>query len=219
MRLFNGQQQLGILLRLGEDGLLSIGGVVSGGTQYDRVLACVCDQYEFTGVLAADSAAVRLNLDGFQTAAAEYVAICLRHSIIGNVESALIDIEAISVLHVELAHTNQTAAWSRLIAELRLNLVDDEREVAVAVDVRLDHVGQKLFVRGREHKRALSAIVQPEEFAAHCLASTGLVPEFERLQRGHHYFLSTGSVHLLADNLLNLAQGAQSKRHVAVHAR
>ena len=130
----------------------------------------------------------------------------------------MIDIEAISVLHVELAHTNQTAARSRLIAKLCLNLVDDERKVAVAVDIRLDHVGQKLFMRGREHKRAIPAIMQSEEFIAHRLASTGLLPEFERLQRGHHYFLSTGSVNLLADNLLNFAEGAKRKRHVTINA-
>ena len=131
----------------------------------------------------------------------------------------MVNIEAVRVFHVEFAHANEAAARARLVAELCLYLVDDERQVAVAVDIGLDHVGQQLFVSGREHERTLAAVVQPEEFAAHRVTAAGQVPVLERLEGGHLNFLTARGVHFLSNDLLDLSKRAEREGHVAIDAR
>ena len=53
---------------------------------------------------------------------------------IAHVEPGVVEVAAVGVLHDELADADQAAARARLIAELRLEVVELDRELAIALD-------------------------------------------------------------------------------------
>ena len=90
--------------------------------------------------LAANRAAVRLYHYGVEPAPLEYICVRLHHLLVAEIETLFVGVEAVGVLHVELADPQQSSSRTLLVAEFRLNLVQDAGKVAVAVDVRLDDV-------------------------------------------------------------------------------
>ena len=114
-------------------GFFGVGDVVAARAGDDGVLAGVGGQQEFVGVLAADGAAVGLGHQHRQAAAPEDVAVRLRHVLIGGVQAGVVGVEGVGVLHVELAHPYQPGAGTGFVAELGLNLVQQLRQVAVAL--------------------------------------------------------------------------------------
>ncbi len=52
--------------------------------------------------------------------------------VIGGIQTGLIQIEGVGILHNELPHAQEAGFWTRLIAELRLNLIPDLGKLLVA---------------------------------------------------------------------------------------
>ena len=71
---------------------------------------------------------------------------------------------------------------------------------------------------GHDHG-TLAAVLDAEHVEAEDLASAGGLPYFDGLEGGQAELLSAGGVHLLADDLLDLAQGAPCEGQVAVDSR
>ena len=203
--LFQGQRLLVLQRRLHAFRAFRVGRVVAGGTVDEQVLSAFGWQQELVGLLAPNGSAVRLRHNGVQAAPAIDVAISLHHGVVAAVEPFLVGVEAVGVLHVEFTHADEAGAGPGLVAELRLDLVEDLRQVAIAVNVGLHREGDHLFVRGGHHQRALPAVLQPEERLAHGLRAAGGLPKLQRMERGHSQLVAARGVHLLPDDVLDLA--------------
>ena len=214
--------RLGILVRqrrLEELGLLRVGGVVASRADDDRVLAPVGDEDELLGVASAHCAGVSVDDDCVKAAPVEDASVRCCHGVVAPVQPFRIGVEAVCVLHVEFADADEPASRSRLVPELCLNLVQNDGEVPVAVDVGLNDVGQQLLAGGREREPPVAAVCQSHHVRAVGGQPAGLLPDLQGLKLGHVELLPTGGVHLLADDLLDLPDGAPCEGQVAVHTR
>ena len=218
IHLLQGLFRYGSLLGIQALGLFGVGGVAAAGTGDDRVLAGGGGQQELVGVLAADGAAVGLGHQHGQAAAAVDVAISQGHGLVTVVQAVVVGIETVGVLHVELAHPHQAGPGTGFIPELGLNLVENHRQVAVALDIGADDAGNHLLVGGGQHHGTAPAVLHGEQHLAHGLGPARLLPQFPGLQGGHHQLLAAGGVHLLADDVLDFAQGAPGQGQVGIDA-
>ena len=119
---------------------------------------------------------------------------------------------------MEFTDADEAGTWAGFVAELGLNLVKVDGQVAIAADVAAGEVGDGLLVCGAENHRALAAVLQMEQGGAECLLASALLPEFDGLDDGHEDFLRARGVHLLSDDVLNLAHGAESHGEIGVNA-
>ena len=166
--------------------------------------------------VAADVAGVGLHRTRLQAAAGEDPHIGLVHGLVAGVGRVEADVEAVGVLHDEFLGAHQPEARPDLVAELGLYLVEGAGELAVGVDLARGEVGHHLLVRGAQNHRALGAVTEPEHARAHRAEASRLLPQFGGLERGHEDLERPGPVHLLADDALDLAQGAQAQRQEGV---
>ena len=98
-----------------------------------------------------------------QPAAVEDAVVGLDVQLVGGVEALLVAVEAVGVLHDELARAQHAGARPRLVPLLDLQVVEDLRQVAVRADVVGDVVGDGLLVGHREHQRPVGAVGEPEQ--------------------------------------------------------
>ena len=199
-------------------GLLDVRCVATGLAIDHVILAGLGRHHEFVGQAAADDAGVGLDGESLQTTALEDARVGIVHLAVAGGGRLVADIEAVGVLHDELARAHQTEARADFVAELDLDLVEIFRELAVGADLVGGERGDDLLVRGAEHPFALRVVAHLEEHITRGLVAPGLLPDFGRLQRGHEDFERAGAVHLLADDALDLAQRAQTERQKGVHA-
>ena len=170
------------------------------------------------GVLAADGPAVGLDHDRRDAAAPEDVAVGQHHALIGLVQRLGVGVEAVGVLHVELAHADQAAAGAGFVAELGLDLVYQLGEVAVALQVLLHQQGHGLLVRGGDHQFPLAAVLQPHQVRPEGSVAARLHPQLAGLERGQLDLLAAGGVHLVAHDGLDFGEASEGERGVGVHA-
>src|SRR5690606_24028968 len=113
-------------------------------------------------------------------------------------------VEAVGVLHYELACAHDAEAGAYLVAEFRLYLVEVDRELLVGADVAPDDVRHDLFVRRPDAEFALGPVLEAEELLAVVIPAPALFPELGRDDGGHQYLDGPRPVHLLADDVLDL---------------
>ena len=134
------------------------------------------------GVLSANRSRVGLDHDSIDAAAGEDVFVGLDHGVVAFVEAGLVYVEAVSVLHIELADSDQSAPGPKFVAELGLYLVEGHGQVTIAADVGFDDGGQQLFAGRGEHEVALSPVSQAEHVGAVRLVASRLLPELAGLE-------------------------------------
>ena len=98
-----------------------------------------------------------------------------------------------------------------------LDLVQVLRQLTPGTDIRADDIREDFFVRGTEAELPVVAVLQAEQFRSVLIPAAGFLPQFRRLQRRHQDLLRAGSVHLLAHDLLDLAERTPAERHEAVY--
>jgi len=59
----------------------------------------------------------------------------MKHFLIADFNAGIVNIEAVKVFHDKLAQTDQPGAGAGLIAEFDLDLIDQQRQVAVTLDM------------------------------------------------------------------------------------
>ncbi len=221
MELFGGEVAFGIgggaRGRRG-DGLFQVRRVAAGRADGDEILAGIGGDHELVGLAAAHGAGVGFDHGVFQAAALEDAAVGLVVLVVGGVESGLVDVEGVRVLHDELAHAEETGLGARFVAEFGLDLVPDLGELLVAAQLAARDGGHDLFVGHGEAEVAAEAILEAEEVVAHDVPAAGFLPDFGRIQRGQVHFLPADGVHLLAHNLLDFEEGALCQKEIAVDA-
>ena len=201
---------------LDADRLLHIGGVVAAGAVDNLVLAAPGDEHELVGVLAADGAAVRLDEQGRQAAALINFPVGLNHLPVAHVQPGLVGVKAVEVFHGELAHPDESAAGTRLVTELGLNLVKHQGEVAVAPDVAAHQLGDDFLVGGAQGQRALAAVVEGKEHLAQGFAAPGKLPQLEGLEHRQAQLLAARPVHLFPHDVLNLLEHPPGQRQIRI---
>ena len=126
--------------------------------------------------------------------------------------------EGVTILHDELAAAHDPEARTDLVAELRLDLVEVPRELAVAFHFAAHDVGDHLLVGRADHEVAVMPVLEAQEFRAVLFPAARFFPELGGLNRGHEEFDGPGAVHLLADDALDLAQSPQTHGHPGIDA-
>lgn len=121
-------------------------------------------------------------------------------------------VEGVRVLHLELAAAQHTGAGAGLVAVLRLDLVQDDRQVLVGRAHVLDDLGEDLLVRGAEEVvRALTVLEAEQQVAVLVVPAAGLVGVLGQ-ERGEQDLLAADRVHLLADDADDVLQDLLAER-------
>ena len=144
-------------------GFLRVRGVAAAVAEEYLVLADIGKVHELLAILAADRAGVRLDSYRGQTAALKYVRVRLEHRVVAAVQAFPVGVEGVEIHHDELAQADQAAPGAQLIPELGLDLIDEGRQVAVALHLLLEEIGHRLLVRRSEHHLALAPVFHREQ--------------------------------------------------------
>jgi len=131
-------------------------------------------------------------------------------------EALLVAVERVRVLHDELADAQQTAAGTGLVAVLDREVVEDLRQLPVALKLaRMERHG--LLVRDRQHVLAAGAVFEAKELRD--VVAPGLFPELERRQDRHQHLLAADRIDLLAHDLRDFLMHAPAERQKRPDAR
>ncbi len=197
---------------------LDVRGVSARGL-HEGVLADLGGVDELFGSGAAHGARGRLDRQARQPEACEGTQVGHAHGFVGGVESGVVDVEGVGVLHDEFAAAQQTGAGAGLVAVLRLDLVDRQRQVFVRGVEVLDQEGEDLLMGGSEDVVVLAAVLEMEEGGGEGLPAAGLLVRIGGQQTGEVDFLGTGERHLFAHDGLDLAEHGQAQRQPRVDSR
>ena len=139
--------------------------------------------------------------------------------LVARVQTGLVAIAAVGVLHDELADPDEPAARARLIAPLRLEVIDHHRELAV----RLHDVAQQdpddLLVGHREDHVPAVAVLEPAQLRADRVVAAAGPPDVGRVDHRHLHLLAADLVLLLADDLLDAVTDPLAQREQRIDAR
>ena len=122
-------------------------------------------------------------------------------------------VEGVGILHREFPHADQPATAARLVAEFRLDLIDHEGIIGVGFCRAACELHGRLLMRHTEDNVAPAAILKAGHLAADALITAGFLPEGGGHDHGEQHFLPADRIHLLADNLLDLA-GDPARRRI-----
>jgi hypothetical protein len=199
-------------------GQFDVGGVVAGGAIDDGVLAGVRDDLELMRAVPADGAGVGRDRAVLQAEAVEDLAVGRVHVVVAAAGGIDVTVEGVGVLHRELAAAHQAEAGPALVAELGLDVIEIFRQLAVAAQLLAGDVRDDLLACGLHDEVAAMAVLHAQELGPHLVEAAGLLPQLGGLDDGHQALDGAGGVHLLADDLLDLADDAKPHRHVVVYA-
>ena len=201
--------------RLGE---LEVGRVIVAVGKDDRVLARIGQHVEFLGGAAADRAGVRVHGAEAQPEAREDRRVGLVHAPVALGERGLVGMEAVGVLHHELARAHHAEARADLVAELGLDLVEVDRQLPVALQLPPREVGHDFLVGRPQHHVAVVAVLEAQQLRPEQVPAARLDPQLAGLGDRHRDLERPGAVHFLADHALDAAQHAQAHRQPGIEA-
>ena len=178
-------------------GDLEIGCVVAALARDERVLARAGRRQVVERLVAAHHPRLRLYRVRLEPAALEHPVVRLEVLAKADVEAFVVTVERVGVLHHELAHAEQPSARTRLVAHLRLEVVEDLRQLLVRLQLaRVER--HRLLVRQREDERAAVTVLDLPELGN--VVAPGRLPQLGRSDDRHEHLLPADRVHLLADD-------------------
>ena len=98
------------------------------------------------------------------------------HLVVGMPRAGSVEIEAVGVLHQELAPAHHTKARPHLVAEFPLDVIEDLWQVAIAPDRGTDNLGYLFFIGRAVQHLALVPIADAEHFLAVVVVTPALPP-------------------------------------------
>ena len=158
------------------------------------------------GTLAADTAVVGHHRAILKTNPIEDADIGVVHLLIGLEQGIEIDIEGIGVLHDEFPRPHDAESGSDLVAELGLDLVEIDRELAVTADLVPGDLRDHLLVGGAETEIAIVPVFDAQQLRPVLFPAAGGLPKLCRMNPGHQHLLGAGTIHLFPDDGLDLVQ-------------
>ena len=196
---------------------LGVGGVATRG-RHEGVLTNRRGVQELLRARAAHRTAHRGHDNVAQAQALEDALIGVALSLVGGVQSLVIDVERVGVLHDELTAADQAGARAGLVAVLRLNLVKGGGQVLVRGVHVLDEEREHLLVRGGQQVVAALTVVELEQRRAVLFPAVRCLVGVSGDQAREVHLLCTHRVHFLADDVLDLAQRTQAEGQPRVNA-
>ena len=188
---------------------LEVGRVVPALARDEHVLARPRRCEVVDRLVAAHHPRLRLHGIGLEPAALEHPVVRVEVLAKADVETFVVTVERVGVLHHELAHAEQRSARTRLVAHLRLDVVEDLRQLLVRLQLaRVER--DRLLVRQREDERAAVAVLDLPELGN--VVAPGRLPELRRRHDRHEHLLPADRVHLLADDLDDLLVDPPTER-------
>ena len=139
--------------------------------------------------------------------------------LVAHVEPGLVAVAAVGVLHDELADADQAAAGARLVAALRLEVIDHHRQLAVALDDVREEQPDDLLVGHRQDHVPAVAVLEPGQLRADRVVAPARPPDVGRVDDRHLHLLAADPVHLLADDLLDPLVDPEAERQERVDPR
>ena len=136
---------------------LEIGRVIAALAEDERVLTGARGREKVDALGAPHHPALRLHGVHLEPAPLEDPVIRAALELEAAVEPFVVDVERVGVLHDEFAHAQQTTARSRLVAVLRLEVVEHLRQLLVRLQLA-DVERDRLLVRHRQDELAPVAV-------------------------------------------------------------
>ena len=168
--------------------------------------------------IAADRPGVGRHRDRLQTHPRKGLQVSDEHLVVSHARACVIEIEGIGVLHQEFAPAHHAEARPNLIPELPLDVVEIERQVAIARDAVPKNLRHLLFIRRAVKQVAVLAVADAQHLRAIGVIAAALAPQIGGLDGRHQDFLRAGRVLLLPHDLLDLRQNALAERQPGIDA-
>ena len=205
---------------LGHDDLgacsLIVGGEAAIIAVDERSLAGVGQSHVLDGGIATDLAGVGDNGQGLDVAALTDVGVGLLHLVVLLLQTLLRGREAVGVLHDELTAAHQAKAGTELVAELILDVVQVDGQLFVGAQLVAHQGRDGLLVRGAQDELATMTVVKAHKLLAIGIDTAGLTPQLGIDHDRHHKLLGAGSIHLVAHDVLDLADRAPCERQIRI---
>ena len=195
---------------------LIIGGKTAVIAIDERSLAGVGQSHVLDGGIATDLAGVGNDGQGLDVAALANVSVGLLHLVILLLQALLRGGEAVGILHDELATAHQAKTGTELVAELILDVIEVHWQLLIGAHLVAHQGRDGLLVRGAQHELATMTVVKAHKLLAIGIDTAGLTPQLGVDHNGHHKLLGAGGVHLVAHDVLNLANRAPCERQVGI---
>ncbi len=93
--------------------------------------------------------------------------------------------ERVGVFHQELTGTHHAKARTHFVTELGLDLIEVQRQLLVGAQLVTDQIGNDLFMRRAENKRALATVGNAQQLRTVLLPATTLLPQVSGLNHRH----------------------------------
>ena len=197
---------------------LDVGGVVAVRAADVGVLAVLGGGQELLGHRAAHRAGGGLDDDVVEAEPVEGLHVGRSVGGVRLLQALVGGVEGVGVLHDELAAAQDAGAGPRLVAVLRLDLVEPDGQVLVGGVEVLHDEREQLLVGGPEQVVAALAVLEPEDAVAVLRPAAGRLVGLAGQQRRELQLLRAHRVHLLADDALDVAQHPQAERQPGVDA-
>ena len=163
------------------------------------------------GNLAAHHAAVGSDCNHGQAAALVDAEVGVVVGLVDLLKSFLVLVEAVAVLHGELAYADEARSGSGVVAPLGLELVNKKREPLVGIYDVASEVGCAFLMgHGKDHVPVV-AVLEAAHFPVDAVESAGLFPEVAGVDHGHQDLLCAELVHFIADDGRDLLDGSVSE--------
>ena len=139
-------------------GLFHVGGVVALRAVDDRVFASSGNHLKLFAQVTTNGTAVRRHCAVLQAEAVKDFSVSICHHLVAGLGGRRVAVEAVSVLHGELATTHQTKTGTAFVAEFSLDLVEVFGQLLVAANFLTGDVGDDFFAGGLHYKVASMAV-------------------------------------------------------------
>ena len=173
---------------------------------------------ELAGDRAADLAGIGLHGTELKAATRADALVGRVHPVVFLLQRLLRVMEAVAVLHDELAAAQQAEARADLVAELRLDLIHVQRQLLVGAQLGAHERGDELLMGGAEAELMIVTVVEAHALGTVCIGAAGFLPQLLGLEHGHADLLGAACVHLLAHDVLDLGQHALAQGQERVDA-
>ena len=101
-----------------------------------------------------------------------FVPHTLIHDLVGLIETFLVNVKGVSVLHDELTGTDNTESRSLLVSVLVLDLIKRNRQILVGSESISYSLCERLLMRRSEAERSAASIAHSEHLGAELLPSS-----------------------------------------------
>ena len=126
--------------------------------------------------------------------------------------------EAVGILHQELAGTHDTEARAHLVAELQLDLIEIHWQLLVAAQFAASQVRDHFLVGGAVDEFTLMAVLEAQQFRAKLPPAATFLPQFGGLRGRHQHLQSASAIHFFPDDVFDLPQYLKAHRQPGVLA-